>query len=164
MHNRSKTPVRAASSGFALAQLLVLAGCAGHREFVAPAVAAAGPDNEAVRVISAVPALTTSGITNNGVIDVRPEPDLAQAFERALEKHVTTGTFRIVTAHLEVRTVLAKQTVGLDMVVETSGRSYRAREVIDDAGAGLGGRFLQQVPALLERAASSIAQQSASED
>lgn len=164
MQNESNSTVRAGSSGFALVVLLALSGCAGHREFVAPGVTAAGPDKEAVTVISAVPALTTSGITNSGVIDVRPEPDLAQAFERALERHVTNGTFRIVTAHLEVRTVLAKQTVGLDMVVETGGRSFRAREIIDDAGAGLGGRFLQQVPVLLERAAFSIAQQSARED
>ena len=137
----------------------ILTACATHTEIKAPQTDSRLPDSPHVTVTSAVDVLTTVGLNQWGTIDIRPEPTLPVAFERAIEKYVDAGAFRIISAQLEVRTMLAKQTVILDMQVQVDGRIYRARNVNETNSAGWGNKYIAAIPSYIDAAAKQIADQ-----
>jgi hypothetical protein len=138
--------------------VLAIAGCATYSVVPVPGPPQLAPDKPAVVVTSAAAAFSTTGISNVKRMDLQPQPDLATAFERAVEPLVDRGTFRILSADAIVSTQLTRQTVILDMLVEADGRTYRTRQQ-HDGSAGWGNRYTEQVAPLLTAAAKDIVRQ-----
>ena len=136
--------------------LLAAAGCATHRVYQVPGPPQLAPDKPAVVVSSAATAFNTTGISHVTQIDLQPNPDLATAFERAVEPLVDSGTFRILSADAIVSTQLTRQTVILDMLVDVDGRTYRTRQQHDGGAGFTGAGYRDQMAPLLSAAAKDI--------
>lgn len=145
-------------SAIHLLAALSAAGCSTHKVWEVPVGNASVPDKPDVVVTSAVEVINTIGITMVGVVELKPDPSLSIAFERAIEPYLDRGTIRIISATYEVRTLLSDQTLVFDMLVDVDGRTYRARHSTNDKSA-VGNNFLDDLPAFIEIAAKQIAEQ-----
>lgn len=141
-----------------LSILLVLAsGCATHGVWDAPGIKDTGSDNPEVTVLSDIDVIKLTPIAMQPPIDIEPDPGLALSFERALERYVESGSFRIIQAEMTVSTVLTKQHVIFMMLVEADGQTHQIRHDWETSSAGWGNKPVGMIPEYLDACAEILA-------
>lgn len=137
---------------------LSFSGCATYHVWDGQGIEAEAPDNPEVVVRSDVEFINHT-YPGEVTIGVSLTPPLAISFERAMERYVDEGTFRIVEAEMSVVTMLSDQTAILWMVVEFEDETFDLRNKWETDSAGFSGKKpYKLIPEYLDNCARQLAE------
>lgn len=139
--------------------LLLLTSCSTYYIRDVNGITSEAPDNPNVNVTSDVEFIKKIPRASEPQMDLKLTPGLAISFERALEKYVSEGEYRIISAELAVATMLNNQHATLTMLVEANGRTIQTRHDWDTSSAGFtGSKPYNLVPEYLDASAKQLSE------